>query len=191
MTRIAQREDTMPCILRKISTAVLALTLAGCSTVKDAYMVDSVTKDPDSELLSDSSLLRSGQYVPPAFDVYVATFPGDLAPTTGTSPSNKAAANVTPASLLCIRQSDRSFRTKDGAECRSAYVYAVTSTDTSGRNNLQAFLTRRSDDICHTHESGIISVGAENNFGLSEITTILGGVGALLSPAAASRALAG
>src|SRR5258708_466627 len=118
--------------------------LSGCATVKDAYTVDSVTKDPDSQLVDSNDLLLKGQYVPPAFNLYQAPYPGDVNPTGGTTAANNnKPATSTPASILCISGTGGVYKTTESEQCRSAYVYAISSWK-EGRNALMGFLIRRS-----------------------------------------------
>ena len=164
------------------------LVLSGCAAVKDAYMVDSLTREHGDHLLSTTPLLLGSQYVPIPFDIYTQPFPGDPDPTSGKEPGviPDAACSQSKISL-----NDEHYFTQLGNLCRSAYSYAALGSDTKNRDSLLGFLVQRSDKICHTHEAGIISIGSEANFGLSEITTILAGLGGLFTPAATARALSG
>ncbi len=57
-----------------------AIAMTACSTVKDAYLVDTLTKEKsDKKIASDLVGLSGEQYVPVPFDVYAEPFPGDTA----------------------------------------------------------------------------------------------------------------
>jgi hypothetical protein len=136
-----------------IVVLALAVFLTGCNTVKDAYMVDSVTYEKKRDYqLNDSKIFpASGQWVPTAFDPYTENYP----PGTTTT------------------------------------AYAFASKDAASRNKLRDYLVRNSEVICKAHEAAITSFSAETGFTFSEVATVLGGLGALFTPASTARIFAG
>ncbi|MBI3675634.1 MAG: hypothetical protein HY243_03360 [Proteobacteria bacterium] len=65
-------------IVRAAALTTASLLISACSTVKDAYMVDSVTKEENDVTLDQSGLFLNGQYVPVAINIYDpnSKFPG-------------------------------------------------------------------------------------------------------------------
>jgi hypothetical protein len=81
------------------------------------------------------------------------------------------------------------FRFPDSGEV----AYKAANEDASGmkRNRLKALLVDRSNRICDITESQIAGTNDWINFGLGETTTILGGVGALVTAATPARVFSG
>ena len=70
-------------------------------------------------------------------------------------------------------------------------AYEMAAIDPDDRNRLQEYLKRVSGDVCQIHKSDILAVSSTVNASLSGITTILGGVGAIVTGATAARILSG
>jgi len=104
---------------------------------------------------------RSAQFVPKPFNVAEGRLPSSKA---GNSPGT-----VQP----------------------SAYEEAKSDTTGAMRNDLMDYLVGNSDKICDAHKAGIISTASMTNLGLTEVSTILSGLGAILTPASTVRALSG
>lgn len=73
----------------------------------------------------------------------------------------------------------------------SAYEDAKSDMSGTMRNDLMDHLIRSSNNICEAHKAGITSTASAANFGLTEVSTILSGLGAILTPASTVRALSG
>ena len=69
--------------------------------------------------------------------------------------------------------------------------YAAAATDEACRNRLMDHLIMLSDQRCAAHKAAIEANAAGSNFAFSSVTTLLGGVGAIVTGADAARALAG
>lgn len=72
-----------------------------------------------------------------------------------------------------------------------AYLQATADISGATRDRLMAIFMERSDRICAIMKSDIAGLNDTVNFSLGEITTVLGGVGAIVTGAGAARALAG
>src|SRR5882672_1700224 len=75
----------------------IVVALTACASVKDAYLVDSLTREQSDVKLSDNPLLLGGQYVPGPIDLYTMPFPGD------TNPTMIPKLGVTPTAVGCAR----------------------------------------------------------------------------------------
>lgn len=69
--------------------------------------------------------------------------------------------------------------------------YRAAVADANCRNRLMDHLIMLSDQRCSGHKAAIEATAAGTNFGFSSVTTLLGGVGAIVTGADAARALAG
>jgi len=74
-----------------------------------------------------------------------------------------------------------------------AYYAAVTDSDKNGssRDRLRAVLVARSDLICAEVQAQIVGTNDLVNFGLSELTTVLAGAGAIVTGATSAKILSG
>ncbi|HWH60013.1 MAG TPA: hypothetical protein VN682_20460 [Terriglobales bacterium] len=70
-------------------------------------------------------------------------------------------------------------------------AYSLAADDPLARNRLQDYLLTRSDEICLVHKSDILAISSTLNASFSGLTTILGGVGSIVTGVNAARALAG
>lgn len=143
--------------MHKFAVVFATVLLAGCGVVKDAYMVDSLTVDRNSEPLE----LGSTQFVQNPFDI-----------DTGRLPSS----------------ANEEQQTSGGP---SAYEDAKGDASGVKRNDLMDHLIKNSGNICEAHKAGIISTASAANLGLTEVSTVLSGLGAILTPASTVRALSG
>jgi hypothetical protein len=73
----------------------------------------------------------------------------------------------------------------------AAPVVQTASTDKGTRDALKDVLLQRSDAICIATKSQIAATSDWINFGLGENTTILGGIGAIVTAATPARVLSG
>ncbi|MEQ8267928.1 MAG: hypothetical protein RH982_12070 [Parvibaculum sp.] len=156
-------------LLKRLSCGAALLAgcavLPGCALVKDAYMVDSLTTGPGYEQVV-SGPGNTAQMVPPPFNIYEDGLSGD--------PVAEDAAGEAAGS---------------GEKRKTAYARASESKEI--RNKLMGELVLRSKIICEAHQAAIISNSSTANFGLSEMTTVLSGLGSILTPASTVRALSG
>lgn len=158
--------------MRSIRTSFLAvfvgLSLSGCHAVTDAYMVDSLTTGKKYKDVDEYGLLGTNkQTVPLPFDLETECLP--------TGPQEDAKCPTDP---------------NPGPHPRLT-AYQLASQNKDGRNRVMGFLIQRSNLICDVHKAAIIANASSTNLFLGEATTILSGLGAVISPESAAKALSG
>lgn len=88
-----------------------------------------------------------------------------------------------------------SDRDDQGACTKSSFKNLASSEDSSTqkilRNRLAYHLMYLSEQQCEQHLAGIVANSAAFNFGLSTLTSLLGGLGSIVTGADATRALSG
>ena len=70
-------------------------------------------------------------------------------------------------------------------------AYQLAAADAAERNRLQDYLQTVSDQVCLGHKSDLLAMASTTNFALSGLTTLFGGVGAIVNGATAARTLGG
>lgn len=73
----------------------------------------------------------------------------------------------------------------------SEFAYVEASKSAQGRNRLQYYLLTKSDEVCIGHKSDILAMASTINSSLSGMTSLLGGLGSIVTGEAATRALSG
>ena len=136
--------------------------LTGCATARDAYMVDSLTKEgKEYNSINPSSPRGDMQVVPPPFDLDEDRFP------------------------------ESQKEDENGEASQPAYLVALKDKTERSRNRLMDYLVKRSNIICEAHKASILSNAATANFSLGSVTSVLTGLGAIFTPVSTVRALSG
>lgn len=76
-------------------------------------------------------------------------------------------------------------------EYSTAYAFAVADNTGKNRNRFADYLMKISDDACNQHKVRIIASSSGVNFSLSQLTSVFGGLGAILTGTTATRVFSG
>jgi hypothetical protein len=199
---------------RIVLTGILCFDLTGCGWISRQIEKQS---DQAAQVYQDKPLLFDPNQtsidrtdLPAAFDLDTAHFPecraqdpdqnsgkpAAVASTAAGAVQTPPAPPTTPdgakppavATSNAEKNSDTSKNVASG-DCKTAYEQAIG--DSAARDRLQFLLLRRSDAICIIIKARIASFSDNVNFFFGEITTLLGGTGAIVTGATAARVLAG
>lgn len=163
--------------MKKSICLAALLALPACGTVNDAYQVDSLVVDQENY----RSISGDDQVVPKPLDLKKDPFPDDPPKREG------VAADASSAGSEAVEPID------SGEVAKPIPVGALARARKTAkeRNQLMYLLIRNSDQLCASHKASIVAYSATTELATTELTTVLAGLAATLTPASTVQALAG